>query len=303
MLKHHSRNRHGFTLVELLVVIAIIAILVALLLPAVQAAREAARRMQCLNNLKQIGVALHNYHSSHGLFPMGDLTYQGYYTAPPELGEYEGAQVGWAWATHILPYMEEQQIYDELDINNVYSLEWKSDRNLELVKTDIKKYRCPTDPFVYRIGGPNSLMAPSNYVGVLDSRCKTHKCDWYYQDQNFSGDGMLFNFSGVKIRDVYDGTSNTFFVGEGTGDPPSGLHFAWAHNCISSMANGINGPNTNPGDGGYFWSYGHDGFSSWHPGGAQFIMVDGSGHFVSENTDFHTLQALSTRAGGEAAKL
>ena len=72
---------------------------------------------------------------------------------------------------------------------------------------------------------------------------------------------------------------------------------------LSSKANGINGPNTNPGDGGYIWAAGHDGFSSWHSGGAQFIMVDGSGHFVSESTDYHTLQALSTRAGGEVGKL
>lgn len=315
-----GKQKSGFTLVELLVVIAIIAILVALLLPAVQSAREAARRAHCLNNLKQIGIAMHNYHQTFGVFPMGALSKQPGVPAPPELDWSSGLHLlGWAWTVHILPYIEEQQIHDGLDMSSVHfrfgppgSGAFAYGGNLELAGRHITKYHCPTDVHEQRDtsvsigsgGGPRSIvLSKTNYIGLIDSRCKPINCDWGMQDFRYDGNGMLFNVSAVKIRDVFDGTSNTLFVGEGTGDLKTGLHFSWATIAISSMRNGINGPGTNPGDGGYEWSYGHDGFSSWHPGGAQFIMVDGSGRFVSESTSFETLQAISTRAGGEVDSL
>ena len=313
----HRRHRAAFTLVELLVVIAIIAILIALLLPAVQSAREAARRGQCLNQLKQIGIAFHNYHSSHGTFPMGAHKKQSHNPAPPNT--LVGVELGWTWATHILPFLEENAVYDQLDMTSTVfafgppgSGAFAHGGNLDVGGTIIRGYLCPTDPqdpspFSVGSGGGGRaiVVAQTNYVGLADSHDRFNNLSTDGDpDITYSGDGMLFNVSSVQIRDVFDGTSQTLLVGEATGkETPGKLHFYWSAEAVADMSNGINGPCSIPGDG--TWCYhgtrsgGATGFSSWHPGGAQFVLVDGSARFFSENTAQSLLEALSSRAAGE----
>jgi len=307
MGRHDSRYRHGFTLVELLVVIAIIAILIALLLPAVQAAREAARRTQCMNNFKQIGIALHNYHSARSKFPNGELYVHTAHT-PAHLGLEQYYAKG--WGVRILPYME------QLELTNLFSVEngifgIYGPNQIDLGLNRIEMFQCPSDPQDELMGvgsnantytnHPNGIMFyKTNVGGVADSitRWKPPASN-IFQCHTYEGDGMLFNLFPVRIRDVFDGTSNTLMVGELTGGEP-GSHQGnqWVHWNIFSTIEGINGPGTIPGDG-FFQRIEEDSFSSYHPGGCHFLRADGSVHFESENMDQAILAALTTRAGGE----
>ena len=198
-------RRRGFTLIELLVVIAIIAILIALLLPAVQQAREAARRTQCKNNLKQIGLALHNYHDSHLVFPtshfVGNVLRPGY------------DFTHWAWASMILPYVDQAPLYNRfqagpLSPKQAYAIDSK------LFTTPLEVFICPSDPEAptnrnrpFRIigqpGQPEVFIAKSNYPGVAGD------------EENNAGRGVFHTDSTcARIRDITDGTSNTLLVGE-----------------------------------------------------------------------------------------
>ena len=305
MGRHDSRYRPGFTLVELLVVIAIIAILIALLLPAVQAAREAARRTQCNNNFKQIGIALHNYHSARSTFPMGELYVHRDHN-PLGLDQYYAK----GWGIRILPYME------QLELSNLYSEEngiWGiyGPNQIDHGLNRIEMFQCPSDPQdeLMGVGGngntytnhPNGIMFyKTNVGGVADSitRWKPRATD-IYQCVVIDGDGMLMNIIPVRIRDVFDGTSNTLMVGEVTGgEPGSHQGHQWVHLNIFSTIEGINGYGTIPGEG-FYQNIEEVGFSSYHPGGCHFLRVDGSVHFESENIDQAILAALTTRAGGE----
>jgi len=304
MGRYDSRYRHGFTLVELLVVIAIIAILIALLLPAVQAAREAARRTQCNNNFKQIGIALHNYHSALGTFPVGEI-YVHNQQNPLGRDQYYGK----GWGIRILPYIE------QVELGNLYSVEngifgVYGPNQVDLMLNRIEQYMCPSDPQdelmfigstanVY-LNCPTGICAyQTNVGGVADATSRWKPGDGLYQCITVIGNGMLYNLLPVKIRDVYDGTSNTLMVGEITGDEP-GSHRGpnWTHFNVFSTFNGINGPATIPGEG-FYQRIEEPCFSSYHPGGAHFLRVDGSVHFESENIDQAVLAALTTRAGGE----
>lgn len=291
------KTRHGFTLVELLVVITIIGILIALLLPAVQAARESARRLQCSNNFKQVGLALFNYESARQTFPQGELTTQ-------------TGQCGWTrqywgcgWSVMILPYLELSNVYDHFNFILFYNVTPNSD--LMAGGMSIKAYQCPSDPQadprVSASGGinhpgmdPKEDLGRSNMAGVADSRdwsC-SHDGNW----ATTTGDGVLYNFSATRIADIRDGASNTLAVGEMTGSYTGtfdGTHFV--NYVIGDTYYGINGPNTVPGGGTYH--YYRVGFSSYHPGGCHFLMADGSVQFLSQNVDQRLLTALTTRDG------
>ncbi len=301
----HRWSRRGFTLVELLVVITIIGILIALLLPAVQAAREAARRVQCANNFKQIGLAMHNYHSAHNCFPPGEIyTHHAYsYPGYPNRPDYYGP----GWALLIMPYMEQIQIADKYDPSfppsgwGVYAGD-----NVLLGKNRISVHCCPSDSQDELLGigtdwnnpprFPNRFIQwwKTNAGGVADSRSA-----WAEDLQNpiLDGDGMLLNLKAIRVAEVTDGTSNTLFVGEVTGGGPgSGKGWAWISFTCFSFYYPINGPGTIPGEG-VFYRTADDGFSSYHPGGCHFLMVDGSTQYISQNTDQHLLVALTTRNG------
>jgi len=195
-------RRKGFTLIELLVVIAIIAILIALLLPAVQQAREAARRTQCKNNLKQLGIALHNYHDTHGIMPASPVAG----TTEAVGGRYNQAWLGWSGMSMLLPFMEQQNIYNRID----WSYRW--DGNIAGVSTNnsdgtnnrIDGFLCPSDPGSGVKYSTN--MAPTSYCLSAGPAA-----GWSVGPNK---PGLVTFQVGTRIRDIVDGTSNTIAVGE-----------------------------------------------------------------------------------------
>ena len=295
-MKHSIFKNRGFTLIELLVVIAIIAILIALLLPAVQQAREAARRSQCKNNLKQLGLATHNYHDSHNVFPIshGDT----------------GNSFGW----------RAMILYNKINFNgNIVDA-----GNLEVAQTPLGLFHCPSDPSANNVSGGNQVwsnwcfpascpaasrnnIAVTTYKGVdgraYDQSLTASPMPHGMFDRRMGlqasggGNSLITPNRTMKMRDVLDGTSNVLFVGENS----PGFH-AWsswaAWHSPMTTAFPINHPFAVWGDaqtrissGAHGWI---DGFaaSSYHEGGAHFLMVDGSVHFFSENMDFLTYQQL-----------
>ncbi len=321
-----SRSRIGFTLVELLVVIAIIGILVGLLLPAVQAAREAARRMQCSNNLKQIGLALHNYHDTHRSFPQGN-----YFDFSP--GGNLNSQ--WAWSAMILPFIEQGNMFNQLNVGpSSFEAAANNPVTLALLKTPLPAFICPSDaeagvnrnrPFPSVISGcafsgmsvaANTQFAKSNYPGCNGNR---------------DGDG-IFNSGATKgngIKDITDGTSNTIMVGERPSNKYAKQTVAtgpwaaiWAgqelscdpitnvwcllgqtqfqmnsgkHSLATSNTDAVDQPLQS--------------FGSQHTGGANFVLADGSVRFISENiqwnddpvdvNDFGAYHMLGSMADGK----
>ena len=292
----HSK-KCGFTLVELLVVITIIGILIALLLPAVQAAREAARRMQCTNNLKQLGLAAQLYHEARG-------------TLPPGAGIFN-AWGGWPWTAFILPYTEAGNIFDQLDYTKA-SNQWISAPasgylNHILVKTILPVCQCPSAPPLkltpccgaYAMNGEGAKhMAQTNYATVTTH---TH----IYAALTEAGSGCMYTNSKVRMDDITDGTSQTLLIGEripfpdtdpqktampgcSSGDCDFGP--AWAGMSYITTRFGINNP------GGMNWD--ETGVQSSHPGGASFAFADGHVAFLSETIRLATLWALTTRGPG-----
>jgi len=288
----------GFTLIELLVVIAIIAVLIALLLPAVQQAREAARRSQCKNNLKQIGLALHNYHDTHSTFPPGVVlqTADAQYIGDGSNGTQ--SVESWGWGAFVLPYIEQAALYNQANIGSGGKLE-------SVVGTvplmTLAVYRCPSDPApLIRVGNPQARWATSNYKGNCGHRnCLfSETSGGTIRPVTLSGPndyGGIFRLdSKILIRDITDGTSNTILTGEiawlkGTITYDAA---AWAGclqgeqgNCADDVvASGrapINSQSTNR-------EVLHESFSSHHTGGAQFLFCDGSVRFISENVNYVT---------------
>ncbi len=299
-----SRDRwtNGFTLIELLVVIAVIGILVALLFPAVQQAREAARRTRCKNNLKQIGLALHNYHDVHLTFPPGYVSL--WNSAGDDIGP------GWGWATFILPQLEQTNLYHKINLNQ--AIEDPANGTARIVP--ISAFICPSDTApqtwtakTYDVSGTTLATvgetAAANYVGVFGTT-----------EPGVGGDGEFFRNSHVRISDVLDGTSQTMAVGErafqlGPTDwagvitsanlfPEPGTIALPILNNASGMTLGHTGDQNLPNA---HFSLQNQ-FSSRHPGGAHFLFSDGHVSYLSESMDYGVYKALSTRAGGEAVR-
>jgi prepilin-type N-terminal cleavage/methylation domain-containing protein/prepilin-type processing-associated H-X9-DG protein len=296
----HVARLRSFTLVELLVVIAIIGILVSLLLPAIQAARESARRTQCQNKFKQVGLAFQNYHSSQKTFPHGcklrgpDCTYGDNYQ-------------GFSWGALILPYLEEGSMNDLID----YSRQWYElpNSSLEVGGAVINVYLCPSAQnsdlrgtaasSINRPGhDPRDDLGKTNMAGVHDS--VEYLCEPGCLSSctpTSDGDGVLMNHVPIAMRRIVDGTSHTLLVGEITNGFSGDYNTAhWMTHDTLDTADGINGIFTIPG-GARLWNYYRNGFSSYHPGGCHFSMCDGSVQFLSENTDATLLADLTTRDG------
>ncbi|MCA8988066.1 MAG: DUF1559 domain-containing protein [Planctomycetaceae bacterium] len=314
-----SKKMKGFTLIELLVVIAIIAILVALLLPAVQQAREAARRSSCKNNLKQLGLALHNYHDTFNVFPMG------WWDRWSATNINVGNDGQWGWGTYILPFMEEAPLYDVLTPGDnpsatpglVGTLAAAIDdpTRLAAMQVPIDSYRCPSDNTEgvnrdNQIGG--QPLATSNYVANHGSGTigfpnnaggswKATKGKTPLGDQE--ANGLFGRMFVTNMRDVTDGTSNSVALGERSQTVSAGgttqlCRASVVFGCRDNDRNALSwGPFVNHGAGKYGINNpavgsGGDaggicqgGFSSNHKGGAQFVMCDGAVRFVSENID------------------
>jgi prepilin-type N-terminal cleavage/methylation domain-containing protein len=301
------RHERGFTLVELLVVITIIGILIALLLPAVQAAREAARRAQCANNFRQVGVALQNYHSAKSCFPPGDIVR----SSGPGRGE-------WSWSTYLLPYMEYQTIYDMIDFIHApdfYPPAGTFESTRQASKTLIAGYMCPSDSTYGEMMdistdyGPDGKpilddVAMTDMCGVADSyEYRTASATWALLGFPGQVDGVFGRNECCRISDIRDGTSNTLMVGEVTGDG-HGTHNAplWAARNLQDTRDGINNPLCTAPGGRYGTSacgycFYDAGFASWHPGGCHFLLSDGSVSFISQNVNQNLLTALTTRDG------
>ena len=296
-----SQKRLGFTLIELLVVIAIIAVLVALLLPAVQQAREAARRSQCKNNLKQLGIALHNYHETAGTFPSGRST------------ETASVYSGHTTEVMLLSYLDQGPLLNQLNISLPFYVSPNFDcPGLALIPT----YLCPSNPVTEGVnwtGGtnpcpgsdPNQDTARTHYEGIADTGTGRYAPLSLAMD---NGNGAFYHNSRTRIADIVDGTSNTLLFCEIVSNGPR------TYSCCSWIAysdgigtvNGINAPfRSTPGGvpplGADMW--GGNAFSgpaSYHSGGAQFLLGDGSVRFISQNISQATLSALTTIYGGEA---
>lgn len=283
------RRRGAFTLIELLVVIAIIAILISLLLPAVQQAREAARRTQCKNNLKQLGLALHNYHDSHRGF------------APGWVDQNLSAGANWGWSVYLMPAMEQGNMYQQLQVGTIHlSAALASVTHERLMKTPLPGFRCPSDT-APGINVRNQLESTNGPVAVASSNyvAANGGGDWTY-DGNLAG--SFGRNSHAKIRDFTDGTSNTIMVGErawelqlaGGGKDQCNAATVYGvsadsgggtHTQRTTMAKGLHGINQTGDDNTVspVVPICSRSFSSRHAGGAQFLLGDGSVRFVSEN--------------------
>jgi prepilin-type N-terminal cleavage/methylation domain-containing protein/prepilin-type processing-associated H-X9-DG protein len=288
----------GFTLVELLVVIAIIGILVALLLPAVQAAREAARRMQCSNNMKQLGLALHLYHDTHKVFPPAGIK---------QRGKYRGG-----WSVTILPHSEQRVVQDLLAFP-VYH--YYSDPNKSVAMTPIPMFLCPSQDDThtqhFRVSGrtKEQYQGQDPYTihyqavaGPTPTTNEDYTVDPSTGNGVFSVGGVIYRDSDVSVKDITDGTSKTYLVGELSWGK-SNVFRLWTRGCTTfdcasckNMAHGINlGEYATYLNG----SFNNSGFGSEHPGGANFTMADGSVRFVSEDTFLGILKGMASRNDGE----
>ena len=325
MLSGRTRQRssRGFTLIELLVVIAIIAILIALLLPAVQQAREAARRSQCKNNMKQIGLALHNYHDAHNSFPMGSWYY---------------ITRGASWRFSLLPYLDQAPVYNKATSgslnfypagNNAHTLADYNAATQPMLNLVLPVYDCPSSPVdnIYTYSSHFSSFGTQQikYVGIMgaypDPNARTNISYLSSHGGYATSNGALLVGENTKFRDFTDGTSNTIIVGEQSGNTRSpqlsAYHSGWggmSHlGTVSSWTAAGSGTayfgsgvttvyhSPNPTSTGSEANAPYDfctPLSSYHEGGVHALLADGSTHFVSNNISLTLLQQLSARDDG-----
>jgi len=316
------RSRPAFTLIELLVGIAIIGVLIALLLPAVQKVREAANRLQCRNNLKQLALAVHDYHQVFGFFPVNTLDNHNWAD--------NWAGHNWSWLARILPYIEQEPLYKAANIPNNTLLQSRS-----YCAMQVKVFLCPSDP--YSNSGPrtdainlaNLPVGQTNYKGVsganwgwnseplpwgtdfgggpcgADPRWVNTSIDGSRNGLSW-GDGIFFRVDSHRprrIADVRDGTSNTFLIGEDL--PLKNRHCSWPY---ANNANGTCGiaPNARTTSGAEYgpadWPNVYS-FHSLHANGLHFAFADGSVHFLQDSINLATYRALATMQSGEPVEV
>ncbi len=304
-----SRTRSAFTLVELLVVIAIIGVLVGLLLPAVQSAREAARRMSCSNNLKQIGLGMHNYHDTFGKFPYGWDTR------------------GTTWSAHILPQIEQGSLYETLVFQESGLGNWGTDDgpNETAAGTYIGTYRCPSMALPEHMeNGSIPERVPASYRGSAGTKATSDDTSTALPGtislENLDQDGIFYACSKTKFRDILDGTSHTIMIGESYNDPGftkdgQGMDYWYigspqADPCRCDGGTGgtefsevvgttiapINSRIRHPEMHGRLMELS---FGSYHTGGAHFLLCDGSVQFITESVNQEVYEGLGSRDGRE----
>jgi prepilin-type N-terminal cleavage/methylation domain-containing protein/prepilin-type processing-associated H-X9-DG protein len=294
------RSRRGFTLIELLVVIAIIGILIGLLLPAVQKVRSAAARAQCQNNLKQIGLACHNYHDANQVLPPGHVATAAYPDTSP----------GWGWGTFLLPYLEQDNLYRQINLTQPM-------QGQPAIQSIVKVFICPADAppasafaVTSATFDPVVLAAPSSYAATVG--------DDSSEADALTGNGIFYRNSRTRLTDITDGTSQTVMIGDRAwadsqgiwaGAPSGGILRAGPRNpwsfATASAAVLVQAHNNwinirTDADGGL------DDFSSYHTNGVNLVFADGSVHFIrsitSDGPEHLAFWALGTRAGGEVVQ-
>ncbi len=336
MNRSRPRRKSGFTLVELLVVIAIIGILVALLLPAVQAAREAARKMSCGNNLKQLGLALHNYHETYKRFPGKGLYY---WTRQSKNGFRWTTSARGSEFVKLLAFIEQEPLLSKVDMtiagnpanqNTPYHIAISDPTLGKLVRSEsIDAYLCPSANVDPHLTGTNPLRdrAIHCYAVSYGSQRFASRSNWCNDypgnvfgtgPANFGNDSRAYRLSGLfgrgpwaaRFRDITDGTAQVIAIGEMLPNR-SGHHAGGWFRYNSTYAGTpapINYPTRGIGEPGHpgAQNCGHYsnwqssiGFKSKHKGGAQVVFADGSVHFLSETIDYMTYQRLGDRRDGQ----
>jgi prepilin-type N-terminal cleavage/methylation domain-containing protein/prepilin-type processing-associated H-X9-DG protein len=335
MTRKQTSVRGAFTLIELLVVIAIIGILVALLLPAVQKIREAAARSSCLNNLKQIGIALQSYHDAFGSFPAGYIDGN----TDPESTPDNDVGPGWGWPSFLLPQLEQGTVHDQIDFKTAVGV----GANTAVSQLGLKVFQCPADPLqqafpVYdsSFGQPIAVVAHGNYVacsgweecfyGAGGDPQPGPGGDGLSGLYGAAGRGAFYRNSRTRIAEITDGLSGTILAGERssnhspgtwTGAVAGGRCPAWmatqpptpyapppgpaydnadfGEALVLAHCNATHLPNAD------FPAFDPDTFYSYHQQGAHFLFGDGSVHFLTSGINPKTYQALATIGGGEVA--
>jgi prepilin-type N-terminal cleavage/methylation domain-containing protein len=256
------RMRRAFTLVELLVVIAIIGVLVGLLLPAVQASREAGRRMMCQNNLKNQVLALHNFHDANNRFPPGNYAVDG---------------LDHSWCTYVLPYLEQSNVYDRIDLRK----SWRDPSgNYAVTRTVLPVFRCPSSPY--------DEPGDADYAGIIGSSATGANWDTAFRNGVFPAVEES-GLNGVRCADITDGLSNTICIAESP-DRTEAEHGNWADGMGAFHSSGVIDRALRE-------------ICSWHPAGAMAARADGGVAFLARTTNAYVVGALCTRNGEEVVDL
>lgn len=259
-MSHTARKRcRGWSLVELLVTLAIIGMLLGLLLPAIQAARAAARRTQCSNHLRQVGLALHAHHDARGRLPVGCLEWRSM------SGSASRRQL--AWSAFLLPYLEQQSLHDALDLQQPYD----SVRNAAAAATAVPVYLCPSHP------GAAESRGRTDYGGLFGELIVDRRQD----------DGVFLHEQAVRFVQITDGLSHTLIVAEDIGGPDN----QWINGRnVFVQAHGVNDPRA--------WEFDNE-IRGAHPGGAMGLLADASPRFLADTIAPQVLGQLITRDQGD----